>query len=62
MFAIFLFITVFGITVAIMSLLWLILDYDHNKRQRKMETITKIAKETNMDTEQVEKLYDLFMD
>ena len=59
---IFLFIAVFAITVSIMSLLWLMLDYDHNKRQKKLETITKIVKETNMNREQAEKLYDLFMD
>lgn len=59
---IFLSIAVFAITIAVMSLLWLMLDYDHNKRQRKLETIAKIVKETNMNREQAEKLYDLFMD
>lgn len=59
---IFLSIAVFAITFVIMSLLWLMLDYDHNKRQRKLETIAKIVKETNMNREQAEKLYDLFMD
>lgn len=45
-----------------MSLLWLMLDYDINKRQRKLKAIAKIVKETNMSREQAEKLYDLFMD
>ena len=59
---IFLSIAVFAITIAVMSLLWLMLDYDTNKRKRKLETIAKIVKETNMNREQAEKLYDLFMD
>ena len=59
---IFLSIAVFAITIAVMSLLWLMLDYDTNKRQRKLKTIAKIVKETNMNREQAEKLYDLFMD
>ena len=59
---IFLSIAVFAITIAVMSLLWLMLDYDTHKKQRKLETIVKIVKETNMNREQAEKLYDLFMD
>lgn len=59
---IFLSIAVFAITIAVMSLLWLMLDYDTNKKQRKLKTIAKIVKETNMNREQAEKLYDLFMD
>lgn len=62
MFIIFLSIAVFAITIAVMSLLWLMLDYDINKRQRKLKAIAKIVKETNMSREQAEKLYDLFMD
>lgn len=62
MFIIFLSIAVFAITIAVMSLLWLMLDYDINKRQRKLKAIAKIVKETNMSREQAEKFYDLFMD
>ena len=61
MFALFLFVAVFAMTVAIMSFLWLILDYSENKRQEKLDTIAKIVKETNMNREQAEKLYDLFI-
>lgn len=44
-----------------MSLLWLMLDYEQKKRQEKLDIISKIIKESNMNREQAEKLYDLFM-
>lgn len=61
MFKIFLFIIVSAITISIMSLLWLILDYEQKKRQEKLDIILKIVKENNLNREQAEKLYDLFM-
>ena len=59
---VFLFVSVFAISWVIMSILWLILDYQSQKHEEKCQTIKKIAIETGMSRENVEKLYDLFMD
>ncbi len=55
------FLFVFFATWSTMSLIWLYLDHKHSKHDKKLETIKKIVKENNLNREQAEKLYDLFM-
>lgn len=57
-----LFVCVFAVAWVIMSILWLVLDYQNHKHEKKYQIIKEIAIETGMSRENVEKLYDLFMD
>ena len=58
---IFVFLFIFAATWAIMSLLWLALEREQKKHDEKIKTISKIVKENNLNREQAEKLYDLFI-
>ena len=58
---IFVFLFIFAATWAIMSLLWLALEREQKKHDEKFKTISKIVKENNLNREQAEKLYDLFI-